>query len=432
MRLRSSPHKFLTSATCNGCRRYSIAEPSLCLFCGSIADLGFAAASRWARCQVLAEPVAGRVTNRPQSRPTGEVAPCHGLQEFMVTRVQGTVYGTSTDMAIKNICRSRLESSNTSVTLHLIVRSAHEEFVPFPVPGHAIRKQNPEARLDFLPCFSNDFCGVKPWTMRPFCTMCGSLVWTDQMPYNIERLNRRTEKRHDVWQFLYFPLSGSGPRPAIWHRARRDVSVTQWTFSRPNIEILRPVLFFITAATYFNILPAPLDGITGLISEEQKEQPWIHVCLLVRWMMFITYIRVTVVTLWCCIIQVVVLIAPIRIPLSPFHLLTLGVAFSPRQLSFNWGLSPLTSFGPGPVSARWTGKLLGPATETFNIFFSAKGGVRFFLDHELIIDAWEGIYCVLRILAYGDSRRCKAPPANCINGRKQFYRLKNPVSSCSS
>eukprot|EP00904_Undaria_pinnatifida_P006798 jgi/Undpi1/3248/HiC_scaffold_15.g06622.m1 len=59
------------------------------------------------------------------------------------------------------------------------------------------------------------------------------------------------------------------------------------------------------------------------------------------------------------------------------------------QLSFNWGLSPLTSFGPGPVSARWTGKLLGPATETFNIFFSAKGGVRFFLDHELIIDAWE-------------------------------------------
>ena len=69
--------------------------------------------------------------------------------------------------------------------------------------------------------------------------------------------------------------------------------------------------------------------------------------------------------------------------------------FWPHQVSFNWGLSPVTSFGPGPVSARWTGKLLAPATETFNVFVRAQGGVRVFLDHDLVIDAWQGMYCVL-------------------------------------
>eukprot|EP00904_Undaria_pinnatifida_P006816 jgi/Undpi1/3264/HiC_scaffold_15.g06638.m1 len=59
------------------------------------------------------------------------------------------------------------------------------------------------------------------------------------------------------------------------------------------------------------------------------------------------------------------------------------------EVSFNWGLSPVTSFGPGPVSARWTGKLLAPATETFNVFVRAQGGVRVFLDHDLVIDAWQ-------------------------------------------
>eukprot|EP00904_Undaria_pinnatifida_P006784 jgi/Undpi1/3235/HiC_scaffold_15.g06609.m1 len=59
------------------------------------------------------------------------------------------------------------------------------------------------------------------------------------------------------------------------------------------------------------------------------------------------------------------------------------------QLSFNWGLNPVTSFGPGLVSARWAGKLLAPTTETFNIFLRAQGGIRLFLDHELIIEAWE-------------------------------------------
>ncbi|CAN0550937.1 unnamed protein product, partial [Laminaria digitata] len=65
------------------------------------------------------------------------------------------------------------------------------------------------------------------------------------------------------------------------------------------------------------------------------------------------------------------------------------------EVSFNWGVSPVTSFGPGPVSARWTGKILAPRTETFNIFVRAQGAIRLFLDHKLVIDAWTGICCVL-------------------------------------
>eukprot|EP00904_Undaria_pinnatifida_P006782 jgi/Undpi1/3233/HiC_scaffold_15.g06607.m1 len=59
------------------------------------------------------------------------------------------------------------------------------------------------------------------------------------------------------------------------------------------------------------------------------------------------------------------------------------------ELSFNWGLSPVTSFGRGPVSTRWEGKLLAPTSELFHLFLRAQGGVRLFLDHKLVIDAWE-------------------------------------------
>ncbi|CAN0088334.1 unnamed protein product, partial [Laminaria digitata] len=59
------------------------------------------------------------------------------------------------------------------------------------------------------------------------------------------------------------------------------------------------------------------------------------------------------------------------------------------QLSFNWGLNPVTSFGPGPVSARWEGKLLAPASGTFDLFIRAQGGFQLFLDHMLVMNAWE-------------------------------------------
>ena len=111
------------------CTRCSIVEPSFCLLYGSTADLGFTVAAWWAGCQVLAKPVAGGHPDDPQSRHGGEAAPLHGLQMTRLAETCGstdawcTVYGTPADTEVKINVRSRLESSNTTQTLHVILRS---------------------------------------------------------------------------------------------------------------------------------------------------------------------------------------------------------------------------------------------------------------------------------------------------------------------
>lgn len=42
------------------------------------------------------------------------------------------------------------------------------------------------------------------------------------------------------------------------------------------------------------------------------------------------------------------------------------------------------------MSARWRGKLLAPSSETFTLYIKADDGARLYVDHELVIDAWEG------------------------------------------
>lgn len=42
------------------------------------------------------------------------------------------------------------------------------------------------------------------------------------------------------------------------------------------------------------------------------------------------------------------------------------------------------------MSARWRGKLLAPSSETFTLYVKADDGARLYVDHELVIDAWEG------------------------------------------
>ncbi|CAM9117434.1 unnamed protein product, partial [Laminaria digitata] len=59
------------------------------------------------------------------------------------------------------------------------------------------------------------------------------------------------------------------------------------------------------------------------------------------------------------------------------------------QLFYSWGLSPVTSFGPEPVSAGWEGKVLAPSSEKFNLFIRAQGAFRLFLDHMLVMDGFE-------------------------------------------
>ncbi|CAN0516965.1 unnamed protein product, partial [Scytosiphon promiscuus] len=50
---------------------------------------------------------------------------------------------------------------------------------------------------------------------------------------------------------------------------------------------------------------------------------------------------------------------------------------------------------------RWQGKLLAPTSETFTLFVRAQGGVRLFIDHRVVIDAWEGMTCTCSLRVCG-------------------------------
>ncbi|CAM9978073.1 unnamed protein product, partial [Laminaria digitata] len=60
------------------------------------------------------------------------------------------------------------------------------------------------------------------------------------------------------------------------------------------------------------------------------------------------------------------------------------------EVSFNWEPGEVTPCGQGPGSARWHGKLLAPSSETFTLFVRAQGGVRLFVDHRIVLNAWQG------------------------------------------
>ncbi|CAM9800578.1 unnamed protein product [Ectocarpus sp. 6 AP-2014] len=61
------------------------------------------------------------------------------------------------------------------------------------------------------------------------------------------------------------------------------------------------------------------------------------------------------------------------------------------QVKFSWGTGAITPYGRDYVSARWSGKLLAPSSETFTLYVKADDGARLYVDHELVIDAWEGV-----------------------------------------
>jgi hypothetical protein len=42
------------------------------------------------------------------------------------------------------------------------------------------------------------------------------------------------------------------------------------------------------------------------------------------------------------------------------------------------------------VSARWVGKIVAPTTELYTLYLFADDGARLWLDHEMLIDAWDG------------------------------------------
>ncbi|CAN0387446.1 unnamed protein product, partial [Scytosiphon promiscuus] len=61
------------------------------------------------------------------------------------------------------------------------------------------------------------------------------------------------------------------------------------------------------------------------------------------------------------------------------------------QVKFNWGTGAITPYARDYVSARWQGKLLAPSSETFTLYVKADDAARLYVDHELVIDAWEAM-----------------------------------------
>lgn len=58
-----------------------------------------------------------------------------------------------------------------------------------------------------------------------------------------------------------------------------------------------------------------------------------------------------------------------------------------KQINFNWGsVSPAKEVGENNFSVRWTGKLTAPESGKYNLGWRGNGGVRIFLDGELIVD----------------------------------------------
>ena len=60
-------------------------------------------------------------------------------------------------------------------------------------------------------------------------------------------------------------------------------------------------------------------------------------------------------------------------------------------VDFNWGPNgtPDPSLGDAGFSARWTGKLLPPTTETYTFHTATSDGVRLWVDNKLVIDQWQ-------------------------------------------
>ncbi|UCE47550.1 MAG: hypothetical protein JSW47_18370, partial [Phycisphaerales bacterium] len=60
------------------------------------------------------------------------------------------------------------------------------------------------------------------------------------------------------------------------------------------------------------------------------------------------------------------------------------------QINFNWGLSgPDQAVGDDNYSIRWTGDLDVPISETYSFYPKVQGGMRLWIDDQLIIDKWQ-------------------------------------------
>ena len=60
-----------------------------------------------------------------------------------------------------------------------------------------------------------------------------------------------------------------------------------------------------------------------------------------------------------------------------------------ESINFDWGPGAVTPYGRDFVSVRWWGKVRPTTNEEYTFYIVADDGVRVFIDHDLVIDAWE-------------------------------------------
>jgi hypothetical protein len=60
-----------------------------------------------------------------------------------------------------------------------------------------------------------------------------------------------------------------------------------------------------------------------------------------------------------------------------------------NYLDFDWQEGLVTKEASDFVSVHWYGKLQAPLTEDFTFIIKADDGVRFYFEHQLVIDRWD-------------------------------------------
>lgn len=60
-------------------------------------------------------------------------------------------------------------------------------------------------------------------------------------------------------------------------------------------------------------------------------------------------------------------------------------------MNFDWGYGPITNYRRVYFSIRWWGKIKRMTTEEYT-FYDTADGVRFFVNHKMIIDSWGEVY----------------------------------------
>ena len=60
-----------------------------------------------------------------------------------------------------------------------------------------------------------------------------------------------------------------------------------------------------------------------------------------------------------------------------------------ESINFDWGSGPITPYGRDFVGVRWWGKVRPTTNEEYTFYVVADDAVRLYVDHELLIDAWD-------------------------------------------